>query len=85
MRYFKATEDNAEARTYVRSSATRVYQYAMVTGEGRWKRAVWASRLDLAKRHDGIILPAIEITAKEYRAIAAERIRARDEAEITTS
>jgi hypothetical protein len=65
--YYKATFSNGEV--FVRSTTGRKYSHAHSPG---WKAAQWASAVGLAyKAAKGAeIVPAIEISAAEYRIIS---------------
>ncbi len=68
-RYFKAT--NSLGTVATRSSESRVYDKAFIPNRGK---ASWASAGHTppeASRRVGEICPAVEIDAKEYRALRA--------------
>ena len=93
--YYKAT--TAAGEIALRSTKSRTYTHAVVRfgKSGRINQETWAGRPDLAEKAarpgkwadgQGTLLPAVEITAKEYRAlrkIETEEIEARKAAKET--
>lgn len=77
--HYKATD--TKGRVHSRSTASRTYSHAVMCGS----QSSWAGSLDLAQKATAQfsylvargatveIAPAVEITAKEYRAIKAGR------------
>lgn len=68
-RYFKATRSDGVIAT--RSSASKNYTRAFVTPRGSSNWATGSHIPPEAAKHEGEVVPAVEITGKEYRELKA--------------